>query len=243
MAQALVPLKDLVRAKSRLAGLLRPSERRALVQAMAEDVLVVLANHPGLRQVTLLSDDPGAGLLASQYGIRCWPEHFASGRGLNQLVARASARLLAEADEPLLVLHADLPLLTAADISAVLARQCQLGGLVIGCDGPGTGTNLLAFAASSVPPFCFGPDSAAKHGAAARAAGIPVALVRRPGLALDVDEPRDLALLLQELGSAVHGKTAGLLQATALGARIELALATLEARDGRDQRVDPGAGS
>ena len=42
MAQALVPLKDLVQAKSRLSGLLRPSERRALAQAMAEDVLAVL---------------------------------------------------------------------------------------------------------------------------------------------------------------------------------------------------------
>ena len=35
MTQALVPLKDLVEAKSRLSGLLRPSERRALAQAMA----------------------------------------------------------------------------------------------------------------------------------------------------------------------------------------------------------------
>ena len=39
MAQALLPLKDLVQAKTRLGGLLRPSERRALAQAMAEDVL------------------------------------------------------------------------------------------------------------------------------------------------------------------------------------------------------------
>ena len=42
MAQALVPLKDLVEAKSRLSGLLRPSERRALAQAMAEDVEAAL---------------------------------------------------------------------------------------------------------------------------------------------------------------------------------------------------------
>ena len=64
MAQALVPLKDLVQAKSRLAGLLRPSERRALAQAMAEDVLNVLANHVNVAGITLVSDDPGAGLPA-----------------------------------------------------------------------------------------------------------------------------------------------------------------------------------
>ena len=36
MTQVLLPLKDLVKAKSRLSGLLSPSERRALAQAKSE---------------------------------------------------------------------------------------------------------------------------------------------------------------------------------------------------------------
>ena len=44
MAQALVPLKDLVLAKTRLSGVLTSVERRALAQAMVEDVLDVLSN-------------------------------------------------------------------------------------------------------------------------------------------------------------------------------------------------------
>ena len=134
MAQALLPLKDLVQAKSRLAGLLRPSERRALAQAMVEDVLAVLSGHKGIKRVTLVSDDPGAGLLATKYDIDYWDESSLCCSGLNPIVQEASTRLLAGGDEPLLVLHGDLPLLTAADISAVLHCQRQLAGLVIGCD-------------------------------------------------------------------------------------------------------------
>ena len=74
VAQVLIPLKDLVRAKTRLAGLLAPSERRALAQAMVEDVLALLAAHPDIESINLLSDDPSAHLLVAQYGARHLPE-------------------------------------------------------------------------------------------------------------------------------------------------------------------------
>lgn len=232
MAQALVPLKDLVQAKSRLAGLLRPSERRALAQAMVEDVLAVLSCHREINRVTLVSDDPGAGLLANTYGIDCWTESALGCSGLNAVIRQASARLLADDDEPLLVLHGDLPLLTGADISAVLRCQRQLAGLVIGCDLAGAGTNLLAFTRSSVPQFCFGIDSCAGHLASARRAGVPVQVLRRSGVALDVDDPGDMKWLMTALDREAAGKTFDLLHGSELGARVELALATLD--DDRD---------
>jgi 2-phospho-L-lactate guanylyltransferase len=230
MAQALVPLKDLVQAKTRLAGLLRPSERRALAQAMLEDVLQVLAGHPGIRRVTLLSDDPAAPLLARQWGLDHWPQSEPGGSGLNEELRRASERLLTGAagqHEPLLVLHADLPLLSAADISAVLENHSEGGGLVIGCDHRGTGTNLLAFGRRAMPRFCFGADSCARHLAAAALAGSPARVLHRAGIALDVDEPRDLAALLGLLPGPRGLHTQTLLNATPLGSRISLALASL----------------
>lgn len=227
MAQALVPLKDLVQAKSRLAGLLRPSERRALAQAMAEDVLTVLAGHSDIAKITLLSDDPGAGLLAQKYGARCWSEKSLGTCGLNALIQNASERLLADGDEPLLVLHGDLPLLTAEDISAVLSSQRKLQGLIIGCDRRGRGTNLLAFNAAHMPCFCFGPDSCAGHMASAHRAGVPVQILQRSGIGVDVDEAPDLKCIMQRLHLYVRGCTAQLLYNTELGARVTLALATL----------------
>ena len=227
MARALVPLKDLVQAKTRLAGLLRPSERRALAQAMVEDVLTVLTDHPEITQVTLVSDDPGAKLLASNYGVDCWSEHSLGVRGLNALIERASARLLAVVDEPLLVLHGDLPLLTGESITRALACQRALNGLVVGCDRHGTGTNLLAFQRISVPQFCFGVDSCARHLASARSSGVPAQVLQDSGIALDVDEPDDLAAFMSSPDTEDSGHTSALLRATGLGARIQLALATL----------------
>lgn len=227
MAQALVPLKDLVQAKSRLAGVLRPAERRALAQAMAEDVLTVLSGHSGIAQITLVSDDPGAGLLAQKYGARCWSEQSLGACGLNALIQNASERLLADSEEPLLVLHADLPLLTAGDISAVLSSQRTLQGLIIGCDRRGRGTNLLAFNAAHTPCFCFGPDSCARHMASARSAGVPVQILQRSGIGVDVDEAPDLKCIMERLHLHGRSSTAQLLYNTELGARVTLALATL----------------
>ena len=227
MAQALLPLKDLVQAKTRLSGLLRPSERRALAQAMAEDVLAVLAAHPQITQITLVSDDPGAELLAQNYGADCWSESALACRGLNPLMHAATEQLLTRTKEPLLVLHCDLPLLTADDITAVLETQRTLGGVVIASDRQGRGTNLLAFTAETVPDFCFGIDSCAAHMASAQRAGFPVQILQRSGTAVDVDEPADLKCVLEHLHSGLTSKVAALLYNTDLSARIALALATM----------------
>ena len=227
MAQALVPLKDLVEAKSRLSGLLRPSERRALAQAMAEDVLTVLRAHSGIAQITLVSDDPGAGLLAQKYGADCWSEKSLGCRGLNPLIQCASERLLAGGEAPLIVLHADLPLLGAPDISAVLDSQRKIGGLIIGCDRQGRGTNLLAFDAANIPDFCFGADSCARHLASARSAGIPAQVLQSPGIEVDVDEAPDLKFIMDQLSLNPASNTAQLLYNTALGTRVGAALATM----------------
>ena len=228
MVQALVPLKDLVRAKTRLAGLLSPSERRALAQAMVEDVLALLAAHPFVDGINLVSDDPSAHLLAAQYGARHWPESELGCSGLNNIIASASRRLLAAGDEPVIVLHADLPMLDLEDISAVVAARQKIEGLVIGSDRHGSGTNVLCFDAAAVPEFCFGENSCMRHLTAARARGIPAIVLKRPGIGLDLDEPPDLALLLRRLHGEVRGRSAQLLRGSELGARIEVALESLQ---------------
>lgn len=227
MAQALVPLKDLVRAKTRLAGILDASERRALAQAMAEDVLSALARHPGLSTVTLVSDDPGAHLLAGEYDIRCWPERDLGCKGLNPVIAAASQRLLQDSDETLLVLHGDLPLLTVEDVSAVLELQQQTNGLVIGTDRRKEGTNLLAFDRHCMPHFQFGEGSCEKHRIWAAQEHVTVDVISRLGIALDIDDAKDLEFLYAHLVAAPKSKTAEFLSGEDLVARLALALASL----------------
>lgn len=228
MAQALVPLKDLVTAKTRLSGLLCPSERRALAQAMVEDVLHTLASHPKLTRVTLVSDDPGANLLACKYDIESLDESALGCRGLNPVLESACERVMVDEQGPLLVLHGDIPTLSHGDIDAVLAQQSQWGGLVIGCDRHGLGTNLLAFSRLSKPQFSFGPGSCLLHEQSAVRSGIKVSIVHRAGIALDIDQPEDIAELLKVLEDEKAPRSAQMLLGTELGRRLAMQLQSLE---------------
>ncbi len=228
MAHALVPLKDLVTAKTRLSGLLRPAERRALAQAMVEDVLTTLVEHRQIERVTLVSDDPGAGLLACKYDIECLDESKLGCRGLNPILEKSCDELLGPGDEPLIVLHGDIPLLSSQDLDAVILKQDQTDGLVIGCDRHSLGTNLLAFSVGSRPQFSFGVDSCASHSRTARNTDIPFSVLHRDGIGLDIDEPEDIALLLDQLNEDSRGHTADILWQTALGKRLETLLLSMD---------------
>lgn len=226
--QALLPLKDLVSAKSRLGGILSPSERRALAQAMVEDVLETLTSHPNVTAVTLVSDDPGAEMLASKYGVDFLDEHTLDCRGLNQVLEKACDSLAGTPDTITLILHGDIPLLSHSDIDAALARREEADGLLIGCDRAGQGTNLLMFDDASRPEFRFGPNSCEKHIKSAQKLGVAVSVLHSRAIGLDIDEPDDLAMLMAELDRAAKSHTAQLLLGTRLGKRIEVQVANVD---------------
>jgi 2-phospho-L-lactate guanylyltransferase len=223
---ALIALKDLVQAKSRLSGLLSPSERRALAQAMAEDVLVQLLKHPRIERVILISDDPGAGMMAQTYGAELWSEASLGRCGLNNLFTSACERLVASAKTQILILHADVPLISQDDLTLAIERQLSLGGIVIGADRRGEGTNMLVMDSDSIPVFHFGERSRSKHEKAACEAGFSSSVFERSGVALDVDDPADLGVLIENLPhnvdrDGVGSKTVAMLRASGVGERVE----------------------
>jgi 2-phospho-L-lactate/phosphoenolpyruvate guanylyltransferase len=237
VVHALVPLKDLVSAKTRLSGVLRPAERRALAQAMVEDVLTALTAHGEIDRVTLVSDDPGADLLACKYGVEVLEEQSLGCRGLNAVVSKSCDLLMNTPGQVSLVLHGDLPLLCGEDLDAVLKLQARCKGLVIGTDLQNEGTNLLAFDSSCRPDFAFGPLSCDRHRASAKKLGIEAVVLRTEGIGLDVDQAADLSALLGKLRKGGSGHTAKLLLHTELGDRIDALLASL---DGPEIILRPG---
>jgi 2-phospho-L-lactate guanylyltransferase len=208
-----------VAAKTRLSGLLSPSERRALAQAMVEDVLQLLHSHVLIEDITLVSDDPGAHLLASRYQLQAIEESSLGCTGLNNVLEAACARMNVTGTEQVLVLHGDLPLLAAEEITQVLHLQAECGALVIGCDRRAVGTNMLAFDQSCKPEFQFGTDSCALH-RQTRAGQGQARVLQLPGIGLDIDEPEDLELLLARLPAQSGGYTRNLLLGSGLGRRL-----------------------
>ncbi|MEM8560771.1 MAG: 2-phospho-L-lactate guanylyltransferase [Pseudomonadota bacterium] len=227
MAQILMPLKDLVKAKTRLAGLLSASQRRALTQAMAEDLLAMLAQHSAISCIYLLSDDPSAHLLAARYGVQHLPDIALIDSTLNSQIRAAATDILTKSSDPLLIVHADLPLLSPADINAALALQQNIGGLVVGADRHRLGTNLLCFDRTCVPDFCFGENSCRRHLASAEARGFPAKMLLRHGIGLDVDEPADLAELMAALVHGQPSRTARLLATGELANRMAVSVPSI----------------
>ncbi len=202
--RVVLPLKDLAAAKTRLASVLSPSERRALAQAMVEDVLSVLVQCAALDEILLLSDDPVAPLLAQRYGLTHVPESSlvcAPTAGLND-VLKAVLSAKGSEQHAHLIIHGDLPALTEHDLNALLAVGEGGSTAVIACDRHQHGTNALLCPVGYQAGLAFGDDSCAQHQQIFQSAGFETVVLQRWGLSLDIDQPADLDLLQQHIEQA-----------------------------------------
>ena len=96
----------------------------------------------------------------------------------------------------LLMVPGDTPLLAPGEVDELIARsaRAQLSATIVP-DRHRTGTNALLLHPVDVLAPRFGPDSLARHVAAARQAGIAYAVEPVTGLEHDVDTPEDLDAL------------------------------------------------
>lgn len=193
-AAAVIPVKPIGRALGRLSSVLVPDERRALQEAMLADLLDACRQSSRIDETFVVTSDPVAGALARTAGALVLVDHVPP-RGMNPAVALGQAEAEDRLFDCVLVLTADLPLVHAADLDAVLGALPAARGAVLVPSRDGTGTNALALA----PPFGIatrlGPNSRAAHEAALMVAGVVVREIELPALALDVDTPDDLAVL------------------------------------------------
>ena len=193
---AVVPLRDGSSGKSRLSPSLPPDARAALVTVLARHVVGTLVGSDEVARVLVVTADVAfASSAVSGLGPRVEVVGQPPARlGLNSAVDLgreiACAPLAASA---LLVVHADLPALSPADVEALLLPSASV---VLAPDRFGTGTNALVLRPATTPfTFRFGRGSLAAHVGEAVARGIEPALVERPGTATDLDTPADWAEL------------------------------------------------
>ena len=197
---AVVPVKETGRAKQRLARILSRQQRQLLVQAMFEDVLTALTQTTGLAAILVSTADRGIAAIADSYGARVLEEGATDGH--SAAVAAAAARLDA-AGYDMLTLPADIPLVHPEDISHLLhvhreATQYESPGFTIVPARDERGSNAVLCSPPCAVPLQFGENSFLPHLAAAKGRGIEPVVVKLPRVALDIDTPGDLALLLRE---------------------------------------------
>ncbi len=190
---AVVPVKDLAGTKSRLAPVLNPGARAGLTLYMMGRVVGAL-REAGVGDVCVVSPDPI--VLNEALGRGAVPLLQRS-RGLNPALEEGRARALDAGASTLLVLPADLPLLDAGDVRAVLEAAGDVPCVVVSPDGTRSGTNALLSRPPDALPFLFGQDSFEAHVQAARGRGLDLRLCERSHLAFDLDRTGELARLKQ----------------------------------------------
>jgi 2-phospho-L-lactate/phosphoenolpyruvate guanylyltransferase len=190
---AVVPVKELDRAKERLAPMLARERRRALMLAMIEDVLTALAATPRLGGLAVVTVDAAARRLAERYGARIIETGARDG---HSGAVAAAARLLATEGVPgMLTLPGDVPLVTPAEITQLLDAHRPAPSFTIAPSRDERGSNAIICSPPDAVPLRFGEDSFFPHLRAAQAKGVRPTVLRLPGIALDVDTPEDLAAL------------------------------------------------
>lgn len=188
---AVVPVKELRGAKSRLGAVLDPVGRAGLTLHMLRRVVPALRGA-GVRRVLVVSPDPAVLEEARLLGVTGLRQE---GFGLNAALEEGRRRALEEGAGALLALPADLPLIEPADVAALLEVAGEGPCAVISPDDARSGTNALLLRPPGALPFSFGPGSFGVHLQAALRRGVRVRVCERPNVAFDLDSPEDLARL------------------------------------------------
>lgn len=208
---AVVPLKDLSRAKSRLADLLTIDERHDLVLDMLCNTVTTLVSFipdnqhvmadglqgeaesqqvaPSIAVVWVISADPSVLALAGELGAQPVVD---TTQDLNAALEWVKGLATAAGASALLVVPADVPLVSPSDLRALIVGLADRATMVIAPDATEHGTNALAVTLPSPLSFQFGSDSFTRHLTLAQELGLIIQIYRSPTLALDIDTPEDL---------------------------------------------------
>jgi 2-phospho-L-lactate guanylyltransferase len=197
---AVVPIKELEGAKQRLAPLLTPAQRRALIEVMMGEVLEAVAGARSLAGIVVVTIDPRAAVLAKRLDARIVTDGAREGHTGS---VTAGLRLLArEKRRGMITLPADIPAATGREIDLVVAAHLPAPSFTISPAHDDLGSNAVICSPPDAVPLRFGDNSYFPHLDAARAQDIEPTVIRQPGIAMDIDHPIDLASFLRMPQSA-----------------------------------------
>ncbi|MEV8505513.1 2-phospho-L-lactate guanylyltransferase [Actinoplanes sp. NPDC051475] len=191
---AVVPVKRLSAAKSRLRGAVPDAWHEDLALAMVRDTIAAVGACEQVGEVLVVTDDSSAAAAVAALGARVVPDTPTA--GLNEAM-RFGADVAVGAGRRRAVLAGDLPALRPYELGAALLSAGSGRSFV--ADAAGTGTVLLTAGPGTALDPRFGVGSARAHAAS----GAEPLTGDWPGLRQDVDTAADLRTVL-ELGAGEH---------------------------------------
>jgi 2-phospho-L-lactate guanylyltransferase len=195
-AAIVIPIRSLSDSKTRLSPVLDPAARSALTREMLDRVVRAALGAVSRAEVVVISPDPDALAEVGRVdpSIRLILQD-SKRPGLNPALEQVATAMRESGVSTILILPADLPLVSSADIDNLLRRDAPV---VIAPDRHRMGTNALmvrldAFGEPFV--FQFGEESFGKHQDEAARLGVDAVTATAPGTSFDLDTPEDLAQL------------------------------------------------
>ncbi|MDT8307418.1 MAG: 2-phospho-L-lactate guanylyltransferase [Anaerolineae bacterium] len=205
---AIVPVKPLRYGKSRLAHILSADERAALTTGMLNQTLQTLNQVPGIYRSLVISRDPAALKIARDHGAYTYGE--GDKQDLNIALTRAAHLAAAQEASSILIVPADLPLISVEDVEMMLAgvgpnlaftrpadhnngsfRLRKPRAMTICPDRNKNGTNALYISPPLGFEFSYGEGSFERHLQQAERLGMSSRIVHAPGLKFDLDTEDD----------------------------------------------------
>ena len=186
---ALIPVKQLDQAKSRLQSELSLEARTQLMHDTLRRTVHALQASNLCERISIVTLDEQVMGWARGWGVSVISEHRT---GLNE--ALTEARGACDSAESVLVMHGDVAWLTVEDVQAMTALADGERAVVIAPDRHDKGTNALLLKPPCLIDFAYGEGSAQRHAHRARAVGVEPLWYRSASISLDVDVAADLKL-------------------------------------------------
>ena len=204
--QVVVPVKSFNNAKKRLASVLTAQQRRGLMKYMLDDVLSAIAATPEVEAITVVTSDSEVAQWVGNVAPRITTPlrvfdpglpavNILAEAGLRHAYSSAAADLISRGASTMLLLPADIPLVTKAELQELFAEHTN-PGVSIAAAGSDGGTNALLVSPPNIIAPAFGVNSCQRHGELAREHGLQPVVLNTSGLDLDIDTVADLRTLL-----------------------------------------------
>jgi 2-phospho-L-lactate guanylyltransferase len=167
---------------------------------MLRDVLDAVAGSRRVAGAMIVTLDPHATALGEKIDARIVTEGARDGHTGS---VNAGLRILTrEGRGGMITIPGDIPATRAGEIDAVLSAHLAAPSFTISPAHDDLGSNAVVCSPPESVPLRFGDNSYFPHLDAARLQGIEPTVIRQPGIAMDIDNPADLALFLRMPQSA-----------------------------------------
>jgi 2-phospho-L-lactate guanylyltransferase len=193
MKSLLIPVKELSKAKQRLAAYFSPEDRFELADALWQDFFKVAEKVRGIDSIFVVSTEERVLDRARELGWEIIPESRQISE--SDSVDFASHWCADRGVDVLLRVPVDLPLIESSDIEAIFNDAPPAPAAVIVPSFDGTGTNALLRTPPTLFPSHFGPGSFTNHLIEASRCGAETRVLRLPGIEIDIDELVDVNVL------------------------------------------------